>query len=67
VKLRLFPAAIRDLKELRAHIAVDDPSAAASVAAHLDKAIALIAEKPTSVAPRRNTRRGNGPYRASRA
>ena len=46
MKLRLFPAAIRDLKELRAYIAADDPAAAISVAARLGKAIALIAEKP---------------------
>jgi plasmid stabilization system protein ParE len=47
VKLRLFPAAIRDLKELRAYIAADDPAASVSVSARLGKAIALIAEKPS--------------------
>jgi toxin ParE1/3/4 len=58
VKLRLFPAAIRDLRELRAYIAADDPSAAASVSARLDKAIALIAAKPNigRPTPQRATR-----------
>jgi toxin ParE1/3/4 len=46
VKWRLLPAAIRDLKELHAYIAFDNPAAADSVAARLKKAFILIAEKP---------------------
>ena len=63
MKLRLFPAAIRDIKELRAYVAVDDPLSAASVGARLDKAIALIAEKPHigRPTPQRATREWTAP------
>jgi toxin ParE1/3/4 len=42
----LLPAAIRDLKGLRAYIATDSPAAAASVAASINKTFALILERP---------------------
>jgi toxin ParE1/3/4 len=58
VKVRFFPAAVRDLKELRAYIAADNPSAAGRVAARIDKAIALLAEMPAigRPTPKRPTR-----------
>jgi toxin ParE1/3/4 len=58
VRPRLLPAAVRDLKELRAYIAADNPFAAVRVAARLDKAFALIAEMPSvgRLTPRRRTR-----------
>jgi toxin ParE1/3/4 len=46
MKIRLTKAAIRDLREARAYIATDDPEAALKVISMLDKAIALIGEKP---------------------
>ena len=46
MKIRLMKAAIGDMRESRAHIAADDPKAAAQVAQRLEKAIALIAERP---------------------
>jgi toxin ParE1/3/4 len=63
VKLRLLPAAIRDLIELRAYVAADNPAAAESVAARLDKAIALIAERPMigRPTPQRPTREWSVP------
>jgi toxin ParE1/3/4 len=42
------------LKELRAFIAADNPSAAGRVAARLEKAIALIAEMPAIGRPTAN-------------
>jgi plasmid stabilization system protein ParE len=46
MKIRLTNAAIRDLREIRACIALDSPSAAERVASRLEKAIVLIGEKP---------------------
>jgi plasmid stabilization system protein ParE len=46
LKFRLFPAANRDLRELRAYIAADSPAIAAAVSARIAKAVLLIAEKP---------------------
>jgi toxin ParE1/3/4 len=39
-------AAIRDLREARAYIAMDDPTAAAEVVARLQRSIELIAQRP---------------------
>ena len=63
MKFRLFPAAIRDLIELRNYIAADDPEAADNVAARLDKAIVLIATKPLigRPTPQRPTREWSVP------
>jgi toxin ParE1/3/4 len=46
MKLRLSKAAIRDLREIQAYIAGDDPAAARKVVATLDRTIALIGERP---------------------
>lgn len=46
MKVRLTKAAIRDLREALAYIAADNPKAAAQTGLRLDKAIALIAERP---------------------
>lgn len=47
MKIRLMKAAISDLRETRAHIAADDPKVAMQVALRLEKAITLIAGRPT--------------------
>ena len=46
MKLQLFPAAVRDLRELRAYVAADSPSAADAVSARIARAISLIVQKP---------------------
>jgi plasmid stabilization system protein ParE len=46
VKIRLTKAAVRDLGEIRAYIAADDPVAARKVVATLDRSITLIGERP---------------------
>lgn len=46
MKWRLLPAAVRDLKELRAYVAFDNPAAANNVVARLKKAFILISERP---------------------
>lgn len=43
---RLTKEAIRDLREVRAYIAADDPKAAMRVVARLERAIDLIGERP---------------------
>lgn len=39
-------AAVRDLREARAHIAMDSPNAATEVVARLKRSIELIAQRP---------------------
>lgn len=46
MKIRLTKAAIRDLREVQAYIAADDPRAALRVTSKLEKAIALIGDQP---------------------
>jgi len=46
MKIRLMKAAIRDLREAQAYIAVDDPRAAKQVVLRLQKAVELIATRP---------------------
>lgn len=46
MKWRLLPAAVRDLKELRTYIAIDNRAAAGNVVARLKTAFTLISEKP---------------------
>lgn len=47
MKIRLTKAAIRDLREVQAHIAADDEEAARQVVTRLDRAITLIGERPS--------------------
>ena len=51
MKLRLLPRAVRDLAELRAYIAADDPDAAQKVAERLIKALKLIESRPDICRP----------------
>jgi plasmid stabilization system protein ParE len=44
--IRLAKAAIRDLREVKAYIAADDPKAALHVILKLERAIELIGERP---------------------
>jgi plasmid stabilization system protein ParE len=46
VRIRLTKAAVRDLGEIRAYIAADDPAMAHKVVAILDRSIVLIGERP---------------------
>ncbi len=46
MRIRLTKAAIRDLGEIRAYIAADDPAVARKVVAILDRSIMLIVERP---------------------
>jgi toxin ParE1/3/4 len=46
MKIRLMKAAIKDLRETQAYIAVDDPRAAKQVILRLQKAVELIATRP---------------------
>lgn len=46
MKIRLMKAAIRDLREVHAYIAADDPNAARRVILKLGKAIDLIGNRP---------------------
>lgn len=46
MRIRLTKAAIRDLREVHAYIAADNPNAALRVVLKLDKAIELIGERP---------------------
>ena len=46
MKFKVLPAAARDIRNLRAHIAADNPVAAEAVSQRLKKAILLLAENP---------------------
>ncbi|MFI0848224.1 type II toxin-antitoxin system RelE/ParE family toxin [Mesorhizobium sp. IMUNJ 23232] len=46
MKIRLTKAAIRDLIEVEAYIALDNPRAAFGVKSKIDRAITLISERP---------------------
>lgn len=46
MKVRLLPAAVRDLREAVAYIALNDPAAAASVSRRIERAVELIAARP---------------------
>ena len=46
MKIRLSNAAIRDLREAQAHIALDSPTAARQVVLRIQKAVELIASRP---------------------
>jgi toxin ParE1/3/4 len=46
MKIRLMKAAIRDLREAQAYIAVDSPAAARQVVLRLQKAVELVASRP---------------------
>ncbi|MBS3650396.1 type II toxin-antitoxin system RelE/ParE family toxin [Pseudaminobacter sp. 19-2017] len=46
MKVRLLRAALRDLQEVQAYIAAEDPEAASRVIEKIQKAVDLIAERP---------------------
>ena len=46
MKIRLSNAAIRDLRQAQAYIALDSPTAARQVVLRLQKAVELIASRP---------------------
>lgn len=46
MKFKVLPAAARDIRDLRAYIAADNPAAAEAVSRRLKKAILLFAENP---------------------
>lgn len=46
MKIRLMKAAIRDLREAQAYIAMDSPAAARQIVLRLQKVIELVASRP---------------------
>lgn len=54
MKIRLSQAAVRDLREVRAHIALDSPEAARQVVVRLQKSVELLAARPDMGRPSAN-------------
>lgn len=46
MKWRLLPRALRDLRDIEAHVSADSPEAAAAIASRLRKAFDLISSRP---------------------
>lgn len=46
MKIRLTKAAIADLREAQAYVALDNPNAALKLALKIEKAVALIGQRP---------------------